>query len=136
LAYADAQSGAVILDGDGEATIILAGTVTKGDLVGYSSGWVRALATTAGVIQARCVAGEDGVSGQRIAAYFDYAVIGGARFSGATAGGALYAAEATSVGKYTQTAPSDSGDSTKIVGYMMSATVAFVTPGYVNDSTV
>jgi len=135
MAFSDSQANSVILDGDGEATILLAGTVVKGDILGYSSGWVQALATTAGVIQGRCVAKTDGVSGERISAFFDYAVLGGARFSGGTAGGALYVAEGTDVGEYTQTIPTTTGDATKIVGYMTTATIAVVRP-LANDDSV
>ncbi len=134
MAFADAQASAVILDSGGETIITLAGTVTKGDLVGYSSGWKRALATVAGVIQARFVAAEDGVAGQQIKVYTDYALVGGARFSGATVGGAVYAAESTDSGKYTQTAPSTTGDANKIVGYAISATILMVTPSWKDDS--
>lgn len=135
MAFSDSQDNSVVLDSDGIATILLAGTVVRGDILGYSSGWKRALATTGSVIQGRCVALEDGVTGQRIAVAYESAVIGGSRFSGATAGGALYVAEGTSNGQYTQTAPSTSGDATKIIGYMISATVGHITPLYNNDST-
>ena len=135
MAFADAQDNATILHGQDEATITLAGTVKKGDALGFSSGWKRALATVGSVVQMRCVAGSDGVSGQDITAYFGIVVVGGSRFSGATAGGALYVAEGTDSGKYTQTAPTTSGDANKIVGYMLSATEAVLLPNHNDDST-
>ncbi len=61
-------------------------------------------------------------------------IIKGSRFSGATAGGAMYVAESTSVGKYTQTAPSTSTDSNKIVGYALSATEVVILPNHNVDS--
>ncbi len=128
MAFADAQSGAVIHHGESPAPILLAGAVTKGDAVGYSGGWKRALATAGGVIQMRCVAAEDGDIGQTIIAYFGDVDIGGSRFSGATVGGAVYVAEGTSNGMYTQTAPSTTSDSTKIVGYATAATRLQLTP--------
>jgi hypothetical protein len=134
MAFADGQAACEVLEGSGEATIELAGTVVKGDILGYSSGWKRALATAGGVIQGRCVASCDGVAGQKIVAYFDYALLGGSRFSGATVGGAVYVAEGTSTGQYTQTAPSTTADATKIVGYAISGSILMVTPLYNNDS--
>jgi len=113
--------------------VLLAGTVTKGDCLGYSSGWQRSLGTTGGVIPFRAVAAEDGVSGQVIKVYFGETVVGG-RFSGATAGGALYVAEGTSNGQYTQTLPSTSGDLTSVAGYMVTATIAHLLPGFNQDT--
>uniref|UniRef100_A0A6H1ZIT8 Uncharacterized protein n=1 Tax=viral metagenome TaxID=1070528 RepID=A0A6H1ZIT8_9ZZZZ len=136
MAFVDAESGAILYEKEGEGTIVLAGTVTKGDILGYSAGWKIAIATTGGVVQARCVAGEDGVSGQRIVVYFDRVVMGG-RFSGGTAGAALYVAEASGEdGHYIETAPSTSGDATKKIGYMVSASIGVITPLYADDSTV
>ena len=63
---------------------------------------------------AKCVAAEDGVADQTITAYFGEVSLGG-RISGATVGGAIYASE--TVGQYTQTAPSDTGDADTIIGY-------------------
>ena len=133
MAFADSGLAGTIYETEGEGTIVLAGTVVKGDILGYSSGWKQALATTGTAIQGKCVAGEDGVSGQRIVVYFDRAVVG-SRFSGATAGGAIYVAEGTDNGEYTQTAPSTSGDCTKIIGYAVSASILVITPLYVIDS--
>ncbi len=133
MAFADAQASGTILYGDSEAQVILAGAVTRGDCLGYSSGWKRALATTAAVIAYRCVAGEDGVTGQSIKVYFGNVLIGGSRFSGGTANGALYVAESTDSGKYTQTAPSTVGihplgDLNVAVGVMITPTIAMIAP--------
>jgi len=134
MAFADAGTAATIFEGEGEGTIELSGTVVKGDILGYSSGWKRALATVDTAIQGRCVAAEPGVSGQRIIVYFDRVVLGGSRFSGATSGGAVYVAEGTSNGMYTQTAPTTTGDCDKIIGYAVSPTVLVITPSYIIDS--
>ena len=134
MAISDSQANGVIDYGEDEATIKLAGTVKVGDAVGWSSGWVRALATVGTAIQMRCVAGEDGASGQKIKAYFGKTLLGGSRLSGGTAGAALYVAESTSNGKYTETAPSDAGDCNKVVGYMISITEATLIPSRNADS--
>jgi hypothetical protein len=83
----------------------------------------------------RCVAGEDGVSGQTITVYFGRCVIGGARFSGATAAGEVYVAEGSDNGKYTQTAPSTSGDYNTVQGVALDATTLIITPNHAIDST-
>ena len=134
MAFADGQSNAVIYYGESEARVVLVGTVTRGDAVGYSSGWKRALATVAGVVQMRCTAAEDGVSGDTVRVYFGKCIVGGARYSGATAGGAVYVAEGTSNGMYTQALPDTTGDSTKIVGYALDATTLVLTPNANVDS--
>ena len=134
MALADSQANGVIEFGENETLLKLAGTVKVGDAVGWSSGWVRALATTGTAIQQRYVAGEDGASGQRIKAYSGKALLGGSRLSGGTAGAALYVAESTDNGKYTETAPTTTGDCDTIVGYMISATEATLIPGRNTDS--
>jgi hypothetical protein len=137
MAFSDSQANAVVIpvSEDGISSVTLAGTVTKGDALGFSSGWKRALATTGSVIQMRCVALEDGVAGQRIAVCFGECYIKGGRFSGGTPNGALYVAEGSDSGKYTQTQPSTSGDATTRVGTMLSETDAIITPNYNPDST-
>lgn len=136
MAFVDSGADCVILDGDGEASILLSGTVVKGDILGYSSGWKQALATVATAIQGRCIAKTDGVAGERISAFFDWALLGGARFTGGTPGAELYVAEGTDNGEYTETIPTDSGDCTKIIGYVLSPTIIMITPSYVIDSVV
>ena len=134
MAFADAQANAVIYYGESEARVVLSGTVSRGDAIGYSSGWKRGLATVSNVVQMRCTAAEDGVSGDTVKVYFGKCIVGGARFSGATAGGAVYVAESTDSGKFTQTAPSTTGDSDKIVGYALDATTLVLTPNANVDS--
>ena len=111
MAFADAQTAAIIKEATCPAKITLAGTVTRGDAIGYSSGWKRALATAGSVVQLRGVAGEDGVSGDEIVAYFGPSIVAD-RISGATAGNPIYVAEGSDNGKYTETAPSTSSDPT------------------------
>jgi len=127
MAFSDAQSGGKILDGEIPVEITLAGTVSKGDILGYSSGWKRALATVGGVIQGRCVAGMDGKTGDRIVAYFGKTRVGG-RLSGMTVGNPLYVAEGSSNGQYTETIPTTTSDATKVVGYSVSDTEAVIDP--------
>jgi len=134
MAFADSQAAGIINYGEDGVEILLAGTVKVGDALGWSSGWKRALATTGTAIQLRCVAAEDGASGQRRKAYFGKTLISGTRLSGATAGSALYVAEGTSNGKYTETVPSDTGDCTTVVGYAISANEAILIPNRNTDS--
>ncbi len=134
MAITDNQANAVIDFGEDEAEVTLASAAKVGDAIGWSSGWKRALGTTAGVIAMRCVAKEDGSTGRKIKVYFGKVSISGSRFSGGTAGAALYVAEGTDVGKYTETAPSDTGDSTTKVGYMVSANEAILIPNRNVDS--
>lgn len=135
MAFADAQANANILYADTIALVTVGEAVAKGDILGYSSGkWVRALATVGGVIQARCVATEDGASGARIFASFGRTIIGGSRFSGATVGGAVYVDEGTAYGKYTQTAPSTTGDANKIIGYATNVDALVIEPFAHSDS--
>lgn len=100
-------------------TVTLAGTVTRGDVLGYDSGWKRALATAGGVIQGRLVALKDGVSGDVIPVS-PCPTVGG--YTGATVGGYVYVAEGTSNGQVTQTAPTTSTDANTIIGIALSAT--------------
>ena len=121
--------------GSNMASITVSGAVSKGDALGVSSGeFARALATVSSVVQMRCVAAKDGIDGETIDAYFGPTIISGARFSGATAGGAVYVAEGTSNGKYTQTAPSTTGDANTIVGYALSPTIFVLIPNFNTDT--
>ena len=101
-------------------TVTLADTVTRGDVLGYSSGWKRAIATTGGVIQGRVVALADGVSGDIIPVSPNPVVSG---YSGGTAGNYVYVAEGSgNDGEITETAPTTSGDANTIIGVVLSAT--------------
>ncbi|MEE8420168.1 MAG: hypothetical protein V3R92_01770, partial [Dehalococcoidales bacterium] len=112
--------------------VTLAEACKAGDILGYSSGWKRALATTGTAIQGRLVAGEAGASGDVITAY-RRAVISG--YSGGTAGNAVYVAEGTDNGQVTETQPTTTGDCDTLIGYMASATMAALEPGSRTDST-
>lgn len=133
MALSDAQEYAVVLWGENPAPILLIGAVNKGDILGYSNGWLQARADTGNVIQARCVAAEDGVVGQYIVAYFGTTIIDGNRFTGGTTGAAVYVSDVTP-GMYTETAPTDAGDANKIVGYLLDATRAAISPNVYADS--
>ena len=133
MAFADPGTGRIVEQGEGLVRITLAEAVKTGDILGYSSGWKRALATVGTAIQGRLVAGEDGASGDVITAY-RRAVVSG--YSGGTDGNAVYVAEGTDYGQITETAPITSGDVNTVIGYLASATVAALEPGSRTDSTV
>ena len=132
MAFADGQTEATISEGIGPETITLAGTVTKGDVLGYSSGWKRALATTGTAIQGKLIAGQSGVTDGVITGYVAARV--GGRFSGGTIQAPVYSAEGTDNGKITETKPTTSGDVNKQIGFMVSATEAWLAPGLATDS--
>ena len=122
MAFSDPGKGRDILDsgpGTEPQKVILAEDCQCGDVLGYSSGWKRALATTGSVIQGRLVALADGQSGEEVPVSAD-SVVGG--YSGATPGGYVYVAEGSDNGQITQTAPSTSGDANTIIGAALSAT--------------
>ena len=122
MAFSDPGKGRVILDsgrGTEPGTVTLAEDCKCGDVLGYSSGWKRALATTGSVIQGRLVALAGGTSGEEVPVSAN-PVVGG--YSGATPGGYAYVAEGSDNGKITQTAPSTSGDANTIIGVSLSAT--------------
>ena len=104
----------------------------RGDVLGYSSGWKRALATTGGVIQGRVVALQDGAVGDVIPVSPCPVVSG---YSGATPGGYVYVAEGSDNGKVTQTAPSTGGDANTIIGIALSATAVLFFLNARADST-
>lgn len=133
MAFSDPGKGRIIEQGEGLVKVTLAEACKAGDILGYSSGWKRALATVGTAIQGRLVAGEDGANGDVITAY-RRAVVSG--YSGGTAGNAVYVAEGTDYGQITETKPTTSGDCDTIIGYMASATVAALEPGSRADSTV
>ncbi len=121
MAFSDPGKGRIIEQGEGLVRVTLAEACKAGDILGYSSGWKRALATTGTAVQGRLVAGEAGASGDVITAY-RRAVISG--YSGGTAGNAVYVAEGTDNGQVTETQPTTTGDCDTLIGYMASATVA------------
>jgi len=132
MAFSDPGTGRIIEQGEGLVKITLAEACKAGDILGYSSGWKRALATTGTAIQGRLVAGEDGASGDVITAY-RRAVVGD--YSGGTAGNPVYVAEGTDYGEIIETKPTTSGDCDTVIGYMVSGTVAALEPGSRADST-
>jgi len=134
MAISDSQANGVIKYKEGTTTVKVEEAVKLGDAIGWSSGWVRALATVATAIQQRYIACEDGAAEQEIEVAVEV-VLAGERLSGGTRGAALYVAEGTDYGEYTETAPTTTGDCDKIVGYMLSATRAYLNPGVVDDST-
>ena len=122
MAFSDPGTGRVVLDsgrGTEPGKVTLAEDCKCGDVLGYSSGWKRALATTGSVIQGRLVALADGENGGEVPVSAN-PVIGG--YSGATPGGYAYVAEGSNNGQITQTAPSTSGDANTIIGIALSAT--------------
>lgn len=121
------SGGRIILQGIAPAFITLADTVEVGDMLGYSSGWKRALATTPNQVDARLVAGQAGVSGDANVLAYPIAVIGG--LSGMTPGGSVYVAEGTLKGEVTETAPSTTGDVNAPVGISLTATEWLAYPG-------
>ncbi len=127
MAYADDTTGGrVILSHNGGTqppTITLGEACEVGDILGYSSGWKRALATTGTAIQGRLVALRSGASGDVIPVATE-AVISGV--SGATTGSPVYVAEGTSYGETTQTAPTTTGDVNVPIGLALSDTVILV----------
>ena len=126
MAFADPATGRSILDsgrGTNPQTVVLAEDCKVGDVLGYSSGWKRALATVSGVIQGRVVALRDGKSGESVPVSAT-PVVGG--YTGATPGTYVYVAEGTDNGKITQTAPTTTNDANTIVGVALtSAEVLF-----------
>jgi len=122
MAFSDPGMGRRILDsgrGTEPQKVTLAEDCQMGDVLGYSSGWKRALAATGSVIQGRVVALRGGASGETVPVSAN-PVVGG--YSGATPGNYIYVAEGTDYGKVTETAPSDSGDANTIVGIALTAT--------------
>ena len=90
-----------ILSGDGEVEITLAGTVFRGDAIGYSAGWVQAQALYTAPIAALLFAAMDGLSGDKIKAYTDVVQWG---YTTVTAGAPIYLS--ATPGLVTQIAPS------------------------------
>ena len=99
--------------------VTVAVDVKRGDVLGYSSGWKKAIATTGGVIQGRLVALSDApASGTCPVAHI--AVVGG--YTGATPGNPIYVNEGSgNDGRVTETAPSTSGDANTVIGIALSA---------------
>jgi len=113
--------------------VTLSGTVAAGDVLGYNSGWVRALATVGTAIQGKLIACESGVSGDVIECTREAFISG---FTSGTVGGLVYVEEGAGVGGgYTETAPATTGDVNTIIGYVISATEIYVAPSTRAGST-
>jgi hypothetical protein len=122
MAFADPGKDRQILNsgvGPEAPMVTLAVACKRGDVLGYSSGWKKALATAGGVIQGRLVALADGAIGD-VVPVSDKPVVGG--YTGATPGGYVYVDEGTNSGMITQTVPTTSTDATTIIGIALSAT--------------
>jgi hypothetical protein len=122
MAFADPQIGRIIVDsgrGPNPGKVVLAEACAAGDVLGYSSGWKRALAAVGGVIQARVVALKSGIIGDEVPVSPDPVVSG---YTGGTAGNPVYVAEGTDNGKITETEPTTQNDANTIVGYVLTAT--------------
>jgi hypothetical protein len=122
MAFSDPGKDRQIIDsgvGSYPPTVTLAEACKRGDVLGYSSGWKKALATVGTAIQGRLIALADGAIGDVIPVS-PRAHVGG--YSGATPGSPVYVAEGTDSGMVTQTAPSTTGDCTTIIGIALSAT--------------
>jgi len=120
--------------------VTVAEDVRRGDILGYSSGWVKADATTGGVIQGRFVALADALEGamcpvSHVAIVTGYQVIAdGEVVSEATPGDYVYVAEEEAngnggishAGEVTQTEPDTVGDANTIIGIALDeATILF-----------
>ncbi len=121
MAFADPQKGRSVIVSPGPAapTVTLAGTVSEGDVIGYSSGWKRALGTAGSVISPQLIALKAGVSGDVIPVS-PVAVVTG--YTGGTPGGLIYAAEGSDAGKVTDIIPTHAGDVLTVIGILLNAT--------------
>ena len=122
MAFADPGKGRKIQNsnvGPQAPMVTLAEACTRGDVLGYDSGWKLALATTGTAIQGRLVALADGAVGDKIPVSPNPVVSG---YTGATPGGYVYVAEGSDSGQITDTAPSTTGDCNTIIGLALSAT--------------
>lgn len=125
MAFSDPQKGrsVIVSPGAQAATVTLAGTVSEGDVIGYSSGWKRALATAGSVISPQLIALKAGVSGDVIPVSAVCVVTG---YSGGTPGGLIYCAEGSDAGKVTDTIPTTASDVLTVIGVLLNATtIAF-----------
>ena len=125
MALTEPTTGRTIDEAEVSIKVTLAEACKRGDLLGYATGWKRALATTGTAIQAKLIAAEDGALGDIITAYA-FAKLSG--YSAGTPGAAVYAAEGTSYGCVTETAPTTTGDCNTIIGLILTATEILLFP--------
>ncbi len=123
----------IVKEAYGRCRITLAETVKQGDALGYSSGWKRSLATVGTVIPCELIALEAGISGDVIEAAAG-GVLGG--FTGGTPGSALYQAEGSAYGEYTETKPTTGSDIDTVIGRILSASEVLVLPSVRAADTV
>ena len=122
MAFADPGKNRKIEDsgvGTRPGTVTLAEACVAGDVLGYSTGWKKALATVGTAIQGRVVALAGGAIGDKVPVSPCPVVSG---YTGATPGAYLYVAEGTDSGQITEAAPTDAGDCDTIIGVALSAT--------------
>jgi hypothetical protein len=125
MSFADPAKGRSVIQSPGPEgyAVTVAEAVKEGDILGYSSGWKRALATTGSVINPQLIALKDTASGKMCPVANEAIVTG---YSGGTPGGLIYLAEGTSYGQVTDTAPSTTGDVKTIIGVLLdAATILF-----------
>ena len=125
MALSDPAKGRSVIISPGPAcpSVTVAEAVKEGDILGYSSGWKRALATVGSVINPQLVALKDTPSGGQCPVANDAVVTG---YSGGTPGGLIYLAEGANYGQVTDTAPSTTGDVKTVIGVLLdAATIAF-----------
>jgi len=108
----------ILLDGQSPCTITLAGTVCVGDPLAYSTGWQRANGTDA-TLEPVLIAGQSGVSGDKITAY-QTALIDFGSGCTATAGGLLYLSD--TAGDYR----ASTGTTEYVIGRQTTAREAYV----------
>ena len=138
MAVTDSGAGRNILThnaGVSQSKRTLAGTVKRGDPIGYSSGWVRADPdVAAGPITTKFFAIGEGVSGDTIAVCTECEMDG---FTGGTIGGTVFLKDAD-VGKYAEAASGDSTDDNTKLGVIVSATTVYLrcNPSGQDDTTV
>src|SRR3989304_3733270 len=114
--------------------VALSGTVIAGDLIGYATGWKRALATVATAIQGKFIALQGGGSRDEIEVCRE-AIIGGFP-PGTPVGGLVYSeGGAGGGGGSPEPAPATTGDVNTILGYILSATEIYVAPSVRAGST-
>ena len=125
MSFSDPAKGRSVIQSPGPEAyaVTVAEAVKEGDILGYSSGWKRALATVSSVINPQLIALKDTPSGGKCPVASEAIVTG---YSGGTPGGLIYLAEGTSYGQATDTAPSTTGDVKTVIGVLMDATtIAF-----------
>lgn len=121
MAFVDTGNRAILDSGCGTRPpdVTLAEACKAGDVLGYSAGWKRALATAGSVIQGKLIALTAGKAGERVKVAKSPTVNG---YTGAAPGSPVYVAEGTDNGKITQTVPTTTADATTVVGIALSDT--------------